>query len=124
MRFKLHITPNTVKLDNQVLDETTVANIAAASTVVQRLKDGLILETNLNRKGAWRLPLQLLSKLYIVIVLTSCSGAYWETNKHTVSGRHNYYRMGWPQVTNCKTYNELPTKQMTFKRYTYWKPSK
>lgn len=64
MKFKLTIHPTAVYLDKDKLDDKTVANIAFASNVVQKLHDGLILETSLSNPGAWRLPYFLLKRLY------------------------------------------------------------
>ena len=67
----------------------------------------------------------LLRRLILAILaiwyLCSCSSSYWEDSKRTSSGKHTYYRQGWPQNTVCATYNTLPMKVMTFKRYSYWR---
>jgi len=64
MTFKLKITPEAVTYEGKQLDDETVARIAFASKVVQKLPDGLILETSLKNPGVWRLPIEILSKLY------------------------------------------------------------
>lgn len=64
LKFKLRITPEAVYLGKQKLEEATVANIAYGSKVIQWVPDGLILETSLKMPGAWRLPIEILKRLW------------------------------------------------------------
>lgn len=64
LKLKLIRQPDSVILDGTALDDKTLADIAFASKVVQKTSDGLILETSLKMPGAYRLPYEILKRLY------------------------------------------------------------
>lgn len=64
LKLKLICQPDSVMLDGTELDDKTLADIAFASKVVQKTSDGLILETSLKMPGSWRLPIEILKRLW------------------------------------------------------------
>jgi hypothetical protein len=58
------------------------------------------------------------TSLILLVLLSSCSGAYWQQDRHTASGKHTYFTPGWGG--GCPTYNQLPIKKTNYNRQAYW----
>lgn len=81
---------------------------------------------NIGKSQVWNIIANVSWKsitiIFILITISSCSSSiYWEDSKRTASGRHTFYKAGWPYSSSCTVYSQQPIKTMTFKRYSYWR---